>query len=117
MLSAISKIDAPPAYIWAEQGDNNQILGFLWVGGRKDGITSHVYDVTYQTRGSRPWFIGQIAHNTDRGGWLITFLGRTALPAAESLVYPHAEVAAMFLFSHYREQKRAARKAELAALA
>lgn len=96
-----------PAYTWVDDAQTTAIAAD-WIGdvsypaGQR--TVNHLYRLVLQVRHGRHIVLGQIQQTT--AGWIITAMGRAALPEGESLAYSTWQEAQTALYTHHLEIKR-----------
>jgi hypothetical protein len=88
-------------------------IAYLWVGGRENGITQHIYDLSYQVCHSSRVYLGQIERNPRTGCWLINNCQRQLLLLSESPIYATWQEARDFVWEQFQSSRRAAVKQQM----
>jgi len=106
-ISGVRAIAArPPHYIPLDSDTLDgsvEIVNFLLT----DSVTK-TYDLSWQRRGSRPHFLGQIKASAN--GWVITYVERQPLTDGESTEFSSYQDAAFYLYQEWSNVREARKR-------
>ncbi len=95
-------LQAPPHFTWLDSDSSDgqrECLNYLLVDH------AHSYDISWQRRGGRPHFLGQVQAAGNQ--WCLTYVGRNRLQSGESFIFNTAVEAAEYLYKEWSEAKDA----------
>ncbi|MBD2076344.1 hypothetical protein H6F86_21155 [Phormidium sp. FACHB-592] len=96
-------LQLPPHFTWLDSGSSDgqrECINYLMVDS-----STKTYDISWQRRGGRPHFLGQVQPTGSQ--WCVTYVGRNRLQSGESFIFDTAVQAAEYLYKEWSDVREA----------